>query len=191
MYEVPNDWQELEEEEESEGAQELLLSYGPFSVILYSRVKKLKLFSVTEPENFLKSLLEFYIKNIKHADKSEEAICNIKTLVGLFPPIKKFCNLLKFHRQQGAEMIFFKLAIDILYFYYKATDGPLFVKLQKDVVPLAINLYKTLSGKALDDITEMIRSSVAKSNANISYSRGSSMVCVAQDEEGIQEVLSE
>ena len=166
MYEVPNDWQELDEEEESDGAQELLSSFGPFSVILYSRIKKLKLFDVNDSESFLRNLLEFYIKNIKNADKSEEAIRNIKALVDLFPSTKKFCNLLKFHHQQGSEMIFFKLALDIWYFYCKATDGPLFTKLQKDVIPLAIKLYKTMSGKALDEVAELLSSYVAKSNVS-------------------------
>jgi len=167
MYEVPNDWQELEEEEESDNGQELLSSYGPFSVILYARVKKLKLFDITDAGEFIESLAGFYVNNIKDADKSESALKKLKTLVSLFPSPKRFMQLLKFHRQKGKEMVFFKLAVDILTFFNKVTESPLFARLQKEVIPLAIQFYKSMNQDTLKDISNMLRSSCEKSKWRI------------------------
>ncbi len=163
MYEVPNDWQELDEEEESDNGQELLTAYGPFSVILYARLKKLKLFPINDIGDFLENLAEFYVTNIKQADKSEEAVRNLRTLVGLFPPPGRFMQLLRYHQQKGREMVFFKLALDVMHFYCKLTESPLFVRLQKDILPLGIRLYSSMSEEALKDVADMLRCCVSKS----------------------------
>ncbi len=163
MYEVPNDWQELDEEETSDNGQELLSAYGPFSVILYARIKKLKLFNINDIGDFLENLADFYVRNIKETEKSEAAVRSLQTLVGLFPPPGRFMQLLRFHQQKGREMIFFKLALDILHFYYKATEAPMFVRLQRDVIPLGTRLYRNLSEETLKEIADILRSCVGKS----------------------------
>ena len=162
-YQVPNEWQELDEEEESDGGQELLSTYGPFSVILYARVKKLKLFEVSDASSFLEKFAYFYIKNAKEMSTNEAAFRNIRTLVSLFPSPKRFTQLVSFHRLRGRDMAFFKLALDVLTYYYKATESPLFVKLQKEVIPLALQFYSTLSAQTLKEIASELTSSINKS----------------------------
>lgn len=153
-YQVLNDWQELDEEELSDNAQELMSNYGPFSVMLYGRLKKVKLFDVPEePSVFLKSLIRFFTKNAKEIMKSKESYENIKKLVSLFPSPKEFKDILGFHQLRGKERVFLKVALDIMIFYYEMTELPLFEKLQKDIIPLALNFYKLLTPQALKEIT--------------------------------------
>ena len=136
-------------------------TYGPFSVILYSRVKKLKLFDVSEPSSFLEKFIVFYTKHAREMNKNEAALANVQSLVSLFPSPKRFTKLLSFHRLRGRDMVFFKLALDIMTFYYKTTEAPLFTKLQKEVIPLALQFYKALSPPTLKEITTELLSYVS------------------------------
>jgi len=156
-FEVPNEWQELDEEEESDIGQELLSSYGPLSVILYSRVKKHKLFPVPESSLFLEKLASFYLRNAANMEKDIAAMKNIKLLVSFFPSYKQFKELLKANHFRNRDFIFFKLALDILTFYYKTTELPLFKKLQTEIISLALAFYTSLTNSCLHDIvTELI-----------------------------------
>lgn len=137
-------------------------NYGPFSVILYARIKKLKLFEINEANTFLEKLADYYVRNIKDAEQDERKKEKVKTLVNLLPSPKKLMQLIKFHRQSGRDMVFFKLALDILTFYYKTFEYPLFTSLQKEIFPLTLQLYKSLSNTTIKDITKEITDSVAK-----------------------------
>jgi len=138
-------------------------TYGPFSVILYARVKKLKLFEISDSSNFLEKLIEFYSKNAREISKND-ALKNIKTLISLFPSPKRFTKLLGFHRAKGRDMIFFKLALDIMTFYYKTIESPLFIKLQREIIPLALNFYKIVGTSVLKEIiSELLANCGSKS----------------------------
>lgn len=162
MYEVPNDWQDLIEEEESDYAQEMLSTYGPFSVVLYSRVKKLNLFSAESDNGFLDSLANFYTDNM-HDIGNERSLQNLKDLVQQFPPIPKLLKLFKRRKQTVKETVFFKLAIDILENFYKKTEEPVYAKLRSQVFPLAIKFYSSLNELIINEINELIKSYVNRS----------------------------
>jgi hypothetical protein len=159
-FEVLNEWQELDEEEESDAGQELLSSYGPLSVILYSRVKKHELFPVPAPSLFLEKLVAFYMKNAANMEKDPTAMKTIKLLVSFFPTYKEFKELLKSNRFRGRDFIFFKLALDILTVYYKTIELPLFKKLQCEIIPLALSFYSSLTNSCLHDIVTELMSCI-------------------------------
>ena len=163
MSEVINDWKEIEEEKRNKCAQDLLSMYGPFSVIIYSRIKKSELFQIPDANNFIRSFIEFYLKNIHNIKKSEEYSKNIKTLISFFPSGKKFIRLLRFHNHNAKERILFKLAIDISENYFKSMERPIFSKLQKRIFPLAVRFYERMTDEALTDINLMIRAKSKKS----------------------------
>ncbi len=160
---MPNEWQELDEEEESDGGQELLSTYGPFSVILYARVKKLKLFDIGEPGAFLERFVDFYIRNAKEMGNKGTALKSVQTLVSLFPSPRRFTKLLHFHRLRGRDMVFFKVALDIMTFYYKETESPLFSRLQNEIIPLALQFYRSLSPQTIKDVSSELMSCINKS----------------------------
>eukprot|EP00826_Nyctotherus_ovalis_P007132 TRINITY_DN1175_c0_g1_i17.p1 TRINITY_DN1175_c0_g1~~TRINITY_DN1175_c0_g1_i17.p1 ORF type:complete len:169 (+),score=34.78 TRINITY_DN1175_c0_g1_i17:436-942(+) len=164
MYEVPNDWQDLIEEEESDYAQEMLSAYGPFSVVLYSRVKKLNLFSTESDNGFLGSLAGFYTDNM-HNIGNEKSLQNIKDLVQQFPPIPKLLKLFEHYRQTVKETVFFKLAIDILENFYKKTEEPVYTELRSQVLPFAIKFYSSLNKLIINEINELIKSYVSRSKS--------------------------
>ena len=152
-YQVLNEWQELDEEELSDNGQELMSNYGPFSVILYARLKKLQLFEIPEePFLFLKSLIQFYKKNAEGMGDNKDCCANVKALVSMFPPSKEFIEILGFHQLRGKDRVFLKIALDIMTFYYKVTESPLFKKLQSEVIPLALHFYKSLNSQTLQEI---------------------------------------
>lgn len=156
-FQVPNEWQELDEEELSDGGQELLSSCGPLSVILYARVKKQKLFTIHESSLFLEKLVSFYIKNVSKMENSIVAMKNMKSLASLFPSIKELDELLKTRRIRSRDMVFFKLILDILTLYYKQIEVPLFKKLQSEIIPLALFFYESHSTQSLNDLaTDLI-----------------------------------
>lgn len=152
-YQVLNEWQELDEEELSDNGQELMSTYGPFSVMLYGRLKKLQLFEIPEePSQFLRSLIQFYTKNAEEMGKNKDCFANVKALVSMFPSSKEFIEILGFHQLRGKDRVFLKIALDIMTFYYKVTEIPLFKKLQSDIIPLALRFYESLNSQALQEI---------------------------------------
>lgn len=148
-----NEWQELDEEELSDNGQELMANYGPFSVVLYGRLKKLQLFEVPEDtSDFLRTLIIFYTKNAEGMEKNKDNLNNVKALVSLFPSSKELIEMLGFHQLRGKDRVFIKIALDIMTFYYKITELPLFQKLQSDIIPLALHFYKGLNYQTLQEI---------------------------------------
>ena len=162
-FQVPNEWQELDEEEVSDGGQELLSSYGPFSVMLYSRIKKLKLFEIPGSSLFLEKVIKFYVTNAKKMETDFISVKNLKTLIGLFPSYKRFNILLSSRRRVAKDMTFFKLALDIMTQYYQLTEIPLYRKLQCEVIPLALTFYKLLPTECLTEINNELQSALNKS----------------------------
>lgn len=152
-YQVLNEWQELEEEELSDNGQELMSTYGPFSVILYARLKKLQLFQVPEdPSVFLKTLVQFYTKNAEEMGTKKESMMNVRALVSLFSSSKELKEILSFRQLRGKDRVFFKVALDIMTFYYRIAEAPLFKKLQTEVIPLALHFYSSLDSRALREL---------------------------------------
>jgi len=158
---VPSSTQELGEA--SEYSRKLLTMYGPFAVVLHSRIKNFKLIKLNDNNDFLGSLIEFYLKNIHEVYKTKDAFKNIKTLVDFFPSSKRFMSILKYHKQTAKEKILLKLVIDILENFYRATGRPLFEKLRSKVFPLAMRFYGKMKSEILTDINLMIRSKTKKS----------------------------
>jgi len=153
----------LAEEEESDYAQNTLSSYRPFSVILYSRVKKLNLFFADSDDDFLCSLANFYTENI-HNIQNERSLNNLKDLINQFPLTPKLFKLIKHYNQTVKEMIFFKLVIDIMENFYKKTEQPIFTKLRGQVLPLAINFYTSINELVIQNINRIIKLHVNESN---------------------------
>ena len=162
-YQVPNDWQELDEEEESDNGQELMSSYGPLSVILYARVKKLKLFEPSDASSFLGQLADFYMRSLKELEKGEGGLQNIKGFINILPSPKRLRQLVNFRRLAGRDVVFFKFSLDMLASYYKITEGPLYTKLQREILPLAVELHRWLSPAALKDMAEELGRCMKKS----------------------------
>jgi len=103
------------------------------------------------------------VKNVSEAEKDENSAILLKQLIGQFPSPKKFLSLVHFHTEKGREIIFFKLAVDILENYYKIREKPLFGRLQKEVFPLALKFYSVINDETLNEITDMLKTTVRKS----------------------------
>eukprot|EP00826_Nyctotherus_ovalis_P002147 TRINITY_DN10404_c0_g4_i1.p1 TRINITY_DN10404_c0_g4~~TRINITY_DN10404_c0_g4_i1.p1 ORF type:complete len:150 (-),score=28.20 TRINITY_DN10404_c0_g4_i1:185-634(-) len=128
-------------------------TYGPFSVILYARLKKLRLFEVPEePSLFLKSFIQFYTKNAEEMGSKKESTINVKALVSLFSSSKELKEILSFRQLRGKDRVFFKVALDIMTFYYRIAEAPLFKKLQTEVIPLALHFYQSLNPRTLREL---------------------------------------
>lgn len=155
----------LGEGEASEYTRRLLSTYGPFSVVLYARVKKFKLVPLSENGDFVDALIEFYLRNVQEVNKTKEAYKSIKKLIDFLPSSRRFIHILKFHKPTAKERILFKLAIDVLENFYRATGRPMFKRLQTKVFPLALRFYRRMTDEALTDINLRIR---AKSKKSIS-----------------------
>jgi len=164
-YEVPDDWKELEKEEESEYSQRLLAVYGPFSVVLYARIRNGKLFTINVEKDFAVFITEFYMRCIGEMDTNEKAFRDLKSLIKLFPSSSKILKLLHSQKKNVKEMMFMKLAIDILEHYHKIIEKPLFTTLQRKVLPLALKFYSTLEEETISEMNNLLNSRIDKSNS--------------------------
>ena len=95
-YEVPNDWKELEKEEISEFGRKLISTYGPFSVVIYSRIKEKNLLNINnidDIDDFLLTLLKFYTKCMNDIATNERSFKSLKNFIELFLPAIKILKL--------------------------------------------------------------------------------------------------
>lgn len=128
-------------------------------MILCSRVKRFRIFSLGNSRDFFTSLADCYAKNMQETQRS-----GLKNLIKIFPSSITFYELLRKHEKTGRGMLFFKLAVDILENYYKTTEAPMYEKLRKEVIPLAIKTYSNLSAKTINDLNHIIKTNVRRSN---------------------------
>lgn len=162
-YDVPNDWKELEEEEEHEYSQRLLSTYGPFSVVIYARIKNGKLFTIDLNKDFSTFLIEFYAKCMTEINTNESAFKDLKKLVELFPYPNKILRLVGSQRNNVKEMLFIKITTDIQENYHKSVERPLFKTLQKKVFPLALKFYSRLEERTISEINNLLKPQIDKS----------------------------
>lgn len=128
-------------------------TYGPLAVLLYTGVKKSNLFRITNASFFLEELIEFYLDNALKLSEYESATWKLHSLVSLFPSTEYFTKLLPTHSKPlFKEMVIFKLLLDVMTWYYKVTERPLYKKLQREVIPLALNFYKSITRSTLKEI---------------------------------------
>eukprot|EP00826_Nyctotherus_ovalis_P047631 TRINITY_DN5507_c0_g1_i12.p3 TRINITY_DN5507_c0_g1~~TRINITY_DN5507_c0_g1_i12.p3 ORF type:complete len:152 (-),score=44.22 TRINITY_DN5507_c0_g1_i12:202-657(-) len=93
----------------------------------------------------MEELIEFYVQNIRIVDKSELASQNLHALVPLLPSLRELRTLLNnVHKYTSRKMALFKLILDIMICYYRATEKPVYKKLRKEVIPLALKFYATI-----------------------------------------------
>eukprot|EP00826_Nyctotherus_ovalis_P061365 TRINITY_DN8726_c0_g2_i2.p1 TRINITY_DN8726_c0_g2~~TRINITY_DN8726_c0_g2_i2.p1 ORF type:complete len:110 (-),score=20.72 TRINITY_DN8726_c0_g2_i2:4-333(-) len=103
------------------------------------------------------SLASYYAKSMQETTKS-----GLKRLIEIFPPSAKFLELLKKHKKTARGMLFFKLIVDISENYHK-TEAPLYEKLRKETIPLAIKFYSELNAKTITDLGHTITSNIRRS----------------------------
>eukprot|EP00826_Nyctotherus_ovalis_P066782 TRINITY_DN990_c0_g1_i5.p1 TRINITY_DN990_c0_g1~~TRINITY_DN990_c0_g1_i5.p1 ORF type:complete len:171 (-),score=15.54 TRINITY_DN990_c0_g1_i5:114-626(-) len=154
MNSIPYNRRMSGDREELEDVQMLLNCYGPIAITLHMEMKTSGILGEYESVHFLKKLVHFYAKNLMEMEKNRFALLNIRRLVSLFPSFSQLRKILRPHTYRGREMIFFKLLLDILTNYYKATEIPLFKTLQGKVIPLALSFYSSQSTSTLHDIVE-------------------------------------
>ena len=98
-------------------------------------------------------MIEFFINNIREIENSKSARENIRNLIGIIPNLQFIKeNFLVRHNKSPKEKILVKLIIDIMTWYYKLTEEPLYQALKKEIIPFAINFYKSLSETCLKEI---------------------------------------
>lgn len=141
----------------SEHTRSLLMSYGPLSVILYSKIRSQRLFPLGSTHGLLVSLTDYYAKTMQETRKS-----GLKRLVDIFPSSTKFLELLKKHKRTERGVLFFKLIVDISENYHK-TEAPLYEKLRNETIPLAIKFYSKLNAKTIAELNLAITSNIKKS----------------------------
>lgn len=164
--------------------------YGPFCVILYSRIKEKGMFEIPEHGDFLLFFTAFYFSNIKNASVDIEAHKQIQMLVSVIPPFRQLKELKKFHETGGLDMIFFKVCLDILCFYSKITGGPLFTKYTKEVIPFARRFYEKLSPSAIQGIHDELKLTINKSTFFIKpFHRKHTLAFTLPFKSGIREIL--
>lgn len=134
------------DEKQAGGTEKKLESlYGPLAWKLYSNIRSQGLFKITSVSFFMEELIEFYVQNIRIVDKSELASQNLHALVPLLPSLRELRTLLtNVHKYTSRKMALFKLILDIMICYYKATEKPVYKKLRKEVIPLALKFYATI-----------------------------------------------
>eukprot|EP00826_Nyctotherus_ovalis_P031565 TRINITY_DN2524_c0_g3_i2.p2 TRINITY_DN2524_c0_g3~~TRINITY_DN2524_c0_g3_i2.p2 ORF type:complete len:163 (+),score=36.87 TRINITY_DN2524_c0_g3_i2:475-963(+) len=137
-----------------------MAAYGPLAVIVYAEVKKHNLFKITNASFFLEELIEFYMDNAQKISEDETAIGKLHLLVSLFPSTEYLAKLLPTRTKSSSrDMVLIKLLLDIMAWYYKATERPLFTKLQKEIIPLALTFYRSISKEKLKEINVNLLSS--------------------------------
>lgn len=144
-------------------------TYGPYSVILYARLRKARqIESLHDGLSFIKKFIGVYLKNMGQGPKNCIALANLESLVSNFPTRKQFVELIDFHRLGGEkDMICFKLTLDMMTFYYRRSEKPLFKKLKYEVIPLALKFYKLITDQTLSEINrELLAISEVSANKN-------------------------
>ena len=148
--------------EGSEKGRAVMAVYGSFPAILYWRIKKQKIFP-TSVENFMEEFVGFFFHNAPTVGSSAHALGKVKSLAGAIPTVSSIKSLLKYHRFNTKNAIFFKLSIDILACYYMATGSPLFKTYKEEVIPMALLIYKALPQNTLQDVFEHLSPYYTKS----------------------------
>lgn len=135
-------------------------AYGPLAVVIYAEVKKRGLFKITNASFFLEELIEFYMDNAQKIFENEVATVKLHSLVSIFPSTDYLAKLLPTRAKSSSkDMVLTKLLLDIMVWYYKATERPLFTKLQKEIIPLALSFYRSISREKLKEINVSLLSS--------------------------------
>ena len=159
MQRSSSDWQGIRG---SEYAKNLLSTYGLLSVLLYTKVKKYKVFPLGIHRELFVSLIDYYGKSMQGKEK-EQLESGFKDLIKIFPSSITLLELLKKHKKTVKGMLFFKLSIDILENYYKATESPTYEKLRKEIFPLAIEFYSELPSNTIISLNHKIRINIKTS----------------------------
>lgn len=135
-------------------------TYGSLAVIIYKGVKKHNLFKITNASFFLEEFIEFYMNNAQRVSKHVIVAEKLHLLVSLFPTTEQLDKLLSSRSANlSKEMLILKLLLDIMTWYYKTTEKPLYKKLQKEVIPLALKFYMAIGNSALKEININLLSS--------------------------------
>jgi len=135
-------------------------TYGPLAVLVYTGVKKCNLFRITNASFFLEELIDFYLDNAVKLCEHETAKWKLHSLIALFPSTEYFTKLLPTHcKALFKEMVIFKLLLDIMTWYYKVTERPLYKKLQREIIPLALSFYRSITKSTLKEVNVNLISS--------------------------------
>jgi hypothetical protein len=138
------EWQDIEELEQTEKGRRALGAFGTFPALLYLRVKRKKLFSLSDFDHFPEEFIEFYLLNARNSNTSNPGANSLKALVLLLPSPKSIGRLLKYHMLSAKTALFFKLSVDLLSRYYTTTEAPMFTTYRQQVIPLALEVYTAL-----------------------------------------------
>lgn len=149
--------------EQFEIGKKALNEFGSFPALLFWRIKCKKLFPIIPMDSFPEELLKFFVKSAKEASNDPDAIKNIHSLVNLFPSHSTLKKLIKAEGVNNKSSFFYKLAIDILSFYYRTTGGPLYKKYRKEVLPFALQVFEAYSEVLLLSISQRLSSYNKKS----------------------------
>jgi len=110
-------------------------------------------------------LLEFYTRSIGELLESEKVFKNMKKFIEILPSSCEILKLMQSQKNNANEMMFMKLIIDIMENYYKSVEKPLFTKLQQEVFPLALTFYTQIDEKILNEVNNLFKSHIDKSNS--------------------------
>jgi len=130
--------------------EELEEMYGPLAWKVYNGIRSEALFKITSSTFFIEEFIEFYAANIQLIDKDKIASKNMRTLITLLPSFKELRALLPLlHKYSPRQMVMYKLILDMMICYYKKAEEPVYKKLRREVIPLALAFYEGISGATL------------------------------------------
>ncbi len=142
--------------------------YGSFPAILYWRVKKHRLFVLTDAERFMDDFVQYYLHNASTAGSSAHSLSRVRALAAIIPKPWAVRALMRYHRFSIKNAMFFKLVVDILTCYYTCTGSPLFKEYKEEVIPLATAIYKSLPQNTIQWVYEKLIVFVTPSTAKLS-----------------------
>ena len=133
------------ENQESE-AFDIFEKYGYIGVALFTCLSSFKPLKLTS-ENFLKSILDFYIKAIdKNTSESQHVI---KKFIMCLPSLSDLDKILKSEILTKKELLPFKIILDLYEHFLKKNDAPQFYTLIGEYLPVALFFHSSVSDEEI------------------------------------------